>query len=62
MAYMTQWQYLWRQTYFVEAERSAEYVTWISYRHVWRPDKATEVAFPHQDGLDMPCWAWRAGK
>ncbi len=48
---MTEWDYLWRQTYWAERGRSGDYVQWVHYEHVWKPDKVNEVQFPDQDGL-----------
>jgi hypothetical protein len=51
---MTQWEYLWRQTYWIEEGRSGDYVQWVKYRHVWRPDRDSEEPepFPDDHGLD----------
>lgn len=49
---MTEWEYLSRQTYWTEAERSGDYVEWISYRHVWKLDLENESSFPDDAGLD----------
>lgn len=50
---MSQWEYLWRKTYWVEASRSGDYVEWLTYKHVWKPDRQTESPFPNNDGLDQ---------
>jgi hypothetical protein len=51
---MIKWEYLWRQTYWMEEERSGEYVQWVRYSHVWRPDLDNEEPepFPDDRGLD----------
>lgn len=49
---MSEWAYIWRDTYWTEAERSGGYVTTIRYQPVWKPDLRTEVPFPDQDGID----------
>ena len=49
---MAEWEYLWRQTYWVETERSGGYVQWISYRHAWKPDLENASPFPSDEGLD----------
>ena len=49
---MTEWAYLWRETYWAESSRTKDYIEWIRYQHVWMPDLKTEVPFPDQDGLD----------
>jgi hypothetical protein len=49
---MTEWEYIWRQTYWAEEGRSGDYVQWISYVHVWKPDLQTELPFPDQEHID----------
>ncbi len=34
---MTRWEYISLESWWVEASRSADYVTRIQYRHVWKP-------------------------
>lgn len=49
---MRQWEYIWRYTYWSETGRSGDYVHWVSYHHVWKPDLHTEVPFPDQEHID----------
>lgn len=49
---MSEWEYLWRQTYWAETGRSDGYVQWVSYEHVWKPDRESEELFPNDVGLD----------
>ncbi len=50
---MTKWEYIWRPTYWTEASRQGDYVQWVSYKHVWKPDlNGPEEPFPSQGGID----------
>jgi hypothetical protein len=49
---MTEWEYLWRETYWAETGRSEGYVHWVSYEHVWKPDRQAAEHFPDDHGLD----------
>lgn len=49
---MTKWEYLWRDTYWVEIGRSDDYIKRIQYGHRWKPDLESETPFPDQDGID----------
>ena len=46
------WEYLWRETYWSESDRTDDYITTFQYRHVWQPDLKEEVPFPDQAGVD----------
>ena len=49
---MTKWEYLWRDTYYRETERTEDYITRLRYGHFWKPDLENEVWFPDQDAID----------
>lgn len=50
---MVEWEYRWRTTYWDESERSDGYVQWVSYRHVWKPDRENVAFYPDDDGLNL---------
>ena len=39
---MTRWEYLILSSWWEEAERTSDYLTRISYRHVWEPGETKE--------------------
>ena len=48
---MQEWEYLWRQTFWTETGRSGGYAEYVTYEHMWRPDR-NDVPFPDDDGLE----------
>jgi hypothetical protein len=51
---MTKWEYLSRTTYWTETGRGGDYIQWVQYAHVWKPDfNDSEKAFPSDAGLDF---------
>jgi hypothetical protein len=46
------WEYLVRRTQWVEASRTADYITWIKYRHIWHPDGEAESEYPSDSGFN----------
>jgi hypothetical protein len=49
---MMTWEYLWRKTHWAEEGRSGDYVKWVTYSHVWKPDRETVELFPNDHGFD----------
>ena len=48
------WEYLLRDTYWVEAERQGDYVQWVRYSHVWKPDlNGPEEVYPSEKSLNI---------
>ena len=50
----TKWEYLSRNTFWVESGRGGDYIERIGYRHVWRIDPDSDARpFPDDEGFDM---------
>jgi hypothetical protein len=49
---MNQWEYVWRDTYYREVDRTSDYVQVVRYGHFWKPNLEDEATFPSQEGMD----------